>query len=250
MTSLTIATYMYGNTSFPPDDVGAIDLDSLGEYSNLVSRFDGERFTIRIKPKGVSKCENGSDCPAAIIIDPKTGKINLMGPVNVESLFSNGKPIVNSQGHWIGPEINIKGDRGPKGEQGKQGVKGDKGDPGDACRINGPYIVCGKHKYPLASLVGPQGPKGDQGQQGPKGVVNSCKVIEKVENAASHPWTTVIAECPENTILTGGGCSTGIPSMDGNSIASSYPLDDRWVCEIDQKSLGYVNYKAYAICCS
>ncbi len=187
---LALLTSTFGLATTFPGDTSYIDPFTYGEYADIANPYDGEKIIIRRKPAGVSNCNNPDDCPAVIIIDSNTGNVNVMGPLNMETLYVNGRPIVNQAGQWLGAVDNLKGDkgekgdpgdagppgpRGPKGEPGDDGdpgAKGEKGDPGPG-GPRGPKGDPGKDGVPGSKGAkgdpGPKGSQGDPGDPGPKG---------------------------------------------------------------------------------
>ena len=157
-----------GDDFIPPNSTFDINPFFSDTY---ISKTEGRHLEIRSKPKGVDYCGiDNSRCPVVARFDSDTGRIDLRGQVNVESLFVGGDPVINPLREWQGPITNLKGDPGPPGPQGPKGDQGPPGMPGRPCSLDttdGVRIKCGTAIS--ESLIGPEGPKGDLGPRGPKG---------------------------------------------------------------------------------
>ena len=71
--------------------------------------------------------------------------------INPRSINVNGRPIIDSDGDWVGGLESFGSFQGPEGPQGPEGTRGEQGDRGD----RGPR--------------GDQGERGDPGSPGPRG---------------------------------------------------------------------------------
>lgn len=100
----------------------------------------GAELSPRIKIGSVLKAEWAVEADVAARAESVDGV-----DINPNSLNVNGRPIINSNGEWVGGLDSFGEFQGP---QGPQGPRGEQGPPGDE---------------------GPRGPRGDQGERGDAG---------------------------------------------------------------------------------
>ena len=81
-------------------------------------------------------------------------------PANGDILSTNGTPIIDTNGYWIGDSTGLIGAQGPQGPTGPQGIAGIDG-------ATGPQGAQGATG--AAGATGPAGPQGVTGAQGPDG---------------------------------------------------------------------------------
>lgn len=79
------------------------------------------------------------------------------GDIHPTSVSVNGATIIDSNGHWVGPNSGLVGPQGPQGPAGPAGPTGPQG-------VQGPQGLTGATGP--QGLTGPQGPVGPQGPQG------------------------------------------------------------------------------------
>jgi len=120
-------------------------------------------FTLRVNRNAPFNCTKDG-CPASVIINNKTGAVNMVTPVKVNSLYVGDRQVIDASGAWRGDPTGLKGENGKDGTNGKDGA---------SCKIDGADLVCGDTRKPLSELKGADGRNGIDGING-----ESCKIIE------------------------------------------------------------------------
>lgn len=151
--------------------------DSIYYLDNISNTTRDADLVLRVNRNAPFNCTKAS-CPASVIINNKTGAVNITAPTRVQSLYVGGTKLIDANGMWVGPSSGLvgpqglkgdkgeKGDAGPKGDTGATGPKGDKGDTG-ATGATGPKGDKGDSG--ATGLTGPKGDTGATGAIGPKG---------------------------------------------------------------------------------
>ncbi len=143
------------------------------DVDGLVTSTWGSDFRIRRNLNAPFPCKTMVQCPSSIIIENKTGTVNLPVDVNIGTLYVAKTQVIDSTGKWVGSPTGLigpKGDTGPQGLKGAAGVQGPIGSKGDTGLTGAQGLTGPKGDTGLAGAQGLTGPKGDTGLAGAQGL--------------------------------------------------------------------------------
>lgn len=175
-----------------------------------------------------------------------------VGEIHAKSLSIGGKPVIDTEGTWVGAQMGLVGPIGAPGPMGPAGLPGASGAPGPQGDV-GPTGPVG----PMGSVgpsggAGPTGPIGATGPAGPSGI-NHCQwVTGPAKNIGGNVGDTVsmAVYCPSGTAIVSGACEGSTSIAIGRSVPN--PQMQTWSCALTRVLGGNpaADYSARAYCCN
>jgi hypothetical protein len=219
----------------------------LGDTNPIIGAIDGSAprylgITVGDDDEMSPRAEVGS-VPFALVAEDAVGNIH------AKSLSIGGKTVINSDGSWVGAQIEItgpKGQQGPQGPMGPVGPMGPAGKPGESGAA-GPMGPVGP-----TGAMGPAGPAGAVGPMGPSGI-NHCQWITgtpKTLGGNVGDSISMAAYCPAGTQIVSGACDGASSIALGRSTPN--PQMQTWSCSLTRilSTNPPTDYSARAYCCN
>ncbi len=178
------------------------------------------------------KDDNDHDHKILIGDGPPPSKLGKLGDMYIDDKSPSFQfYLKTSKDSWTlkGSIVGTPGPAGPKGDTGPAGPKGDTGPAGPK------------------GDTGPAGPKGDTGPAGPLGTLMSVNVNNTLSFSPGET-KNVVAFCPVDTTLTGGGFATvsGVDILNSQMLSSA----NAWLVKATNTNAFASSVKAQAICSS
>ncbi|HYX36013.1 MAG TPA: hypothetical protein VE954_23170 [Oligoflexus sp.] len=179
--------------------------ESIYYLDNISNTTRDADLVLRVNRNAPFNCTKAT-CPASVIINNKTGAVNIAAPTKVNSLYVGDSKLIDANGKWVGPSSGLVGPQGPEGQKGDKGDAGPKGDTGSS------------------GATGLKGDKGDTGATGPKGDIGSTGATglkgDKGDTGATGPKGDTGA-----TGLKGDKGDTGATGLKGDTGATGLKGD-------------------------